>query len=93
MGDSNDFWTNNKYRNDLNYNTSLQPALVYEATITPDSPKTEYLLNPFGHSYPSGETGELFTDLTTIIRQKRFLALVFNQSAVKYSFKKISRFM
>ena len=71
--DSNDFWTNNKFPDNLNYNTSLQPALVYEATITPDSPKTEYLFNPVGHSHPSGETGELFTDLSTITTAKEIV--------------------
>jgi hypothetical protein len=74
--DSNDFWNNNKFPNDLNYNTSLQPALVYEAVITPDSPKTEYLLNPVGHSHPSGETGELFTDISSITTAKEIVSKI-----------------
>ncbi|HSO87906.1 MAG TPA: hypothetical protein VLQ91_15230 [Draconibacterium sp.] len=72
--DSNDFWNNNKFPENLNYNTSLQPALVYEAVITPSSPKSEYYLNPIGHSHPSGETGELFTDLSTITTAKEIVS-------------------
>jgi len=68
--DSNDYWTNNKFPDDFNYKTSLQPALVYEAIISPESSKTEYLLEPIGHSHPSGENGELFTDLSTITTAK-----------------------
>ena len=63
--DSNDFWTNDKFPDDFNYKTSLQPALVYEVIIPAENSNTEYLLKPIGHSHPSGETGGLFTDLST----------------------------
>lgn len=68
--DSNDFWTNNKFTDDANYKISLQPALVYAVTIDPKSSAKEYFLNPIGHSHPSGKTGELFTDLTTLTTAK-----------------------
>lgn len=74
--DSNDFWTNNKFPENLNYNTSLQPALVYEATISPESSKTEYLLNPIGHSHPAGETGELFTDISSITTAREIFSKI-----------------
>jgi len=74
--DSNDFWTNNKFPDDINYNTSLQPALVYEAVITPDSPKTEYIFKLIGHSHASGETGELFTDITSITTAKEIVSKI-----------------
>ena len=64
--DSNDFWTNDKYPEDLDYKTSLQPALVYAVTIDPDSEEKEYYLNPIGHSQFSGNDGKLYTDLTTV---------------------------
>lgn len=64
--DSNDFWTNDKYPNDFNYKTSLQPALVYAVTVSPNETGKPLYLNPIGHSHPSGSTGELFTDITTI---------------------------
>jgi hypothetical protein len=70
--DSNDFWTNSKFPDDFDYKTSLQPALVYEATIEPESAKTEYNLIAIGHSEPSGKTGELFNDITTITTAKEF---------------------
>lgn len=74
--DSNDFWTNNKFPENFNYNTSLQPALVYEATILPESSKPEYLLNLTGHSYPSGETGELFNDISTITTAREIFSKI-----------------
>jgi hypothetical protein len=64
--DSNDFWTNNKYSDDFNYQTSLQPALVYEVIIKLEITKTGYILKPIGHSHPSGANGNIFTDLSTI---------------------------
>jgi hypothetical protein len=74
--DSNDFWTNNKYPENLNYNTSLQPALVYDVVITPSSPKTEYFLNPIGHSHPAGETGELFNDISSITTAREIFSKI-----------------
>jgi hypothetical protein len=74
--DSNNFWTNNKFPDDFNYKTSLQPSLVYEAVISPATPKDEYFLNPIGHSHPSGKTGELFTDLTTITTAKEIFSKI-----------------
>lgn len=74
--DSNDYWNNNKFPDDFNYKTSLQPALVYAVTISPDSPNKEYFLNPIGHSHPSGETGELFTNLTTITTAKEIVSKI-----------------
>ncbi len=64
--DSNDFWTNDKFPEDFNYKTSLQPALVYAVTISPSDAGKKLLLNPIGHSHYSGKTGELFTDISTI---------------------------
>ncbi len=74
--DSNDFWTNNKYPVDPDYNTSLQPSLVYAVTIDPRNPGTKYFLNPIGHGHPSGKTGELFTDLSTITTAKEIVEKV-----------------
>lgn len=63
--DSNRYWTNNKFPGDGDYLTSLQPALVYAATVDLDSEITEYYLNPIGHSHYSGKNGLLYTDLST----------------------------
>ncbi len=68
--DSNDYWTNSKLPDDFNYKTSLQPAIIYDATIDPKSSKTEYILYAVGHSEASGKNGELFTDLSTLTTAK-----------------------
>ncbi len=77
--DSNDFWTNDKYPGDFNYKTSLQPALVYAVTVSPNETGKPLYLNPIGHSHPSGSTGELFTDITTITTARD----IFSKIAVK----------
>jgi len=64
--DWNDFWTNNKYPDDEEYKTSCQPALVYMATIDPDNPAEEYVMNIIGRSHYSGASGELYSDLETM---------------------------
>ncbi|HRX10374.1 MAG TPA: hypothetical protein P5210_01930 [Draconibacterium sp.] len=74
--DSNDFWTNSKFPDDYDYKTSLQPALVYEATIEPESMQKEYNLSAVGHSEPSGKTGDLVTDLTTITTAKEIFSKI-----------------
>lgn len=77
--DSNDFWTNDKYPDDFNYKTSLQPALVYAVTVSPDDKGKPLYLNPIGHSHYSGKTGELFTDISTITTARE----IFSKIAVK----------
>ena len=74
--DSNDYWSNSKFPDDFDYKTSLQPALVYETSIESESMKTEFNLTAIGHSEPSGKTGELFTDLTTITTAKEIFSKI-----------------
>jgi hypothetical protein len=64
--DWNEYWTNDKFPDNENYKMSCQPALVYQAVIDTNEPKDSYEMNPIGHSHYSGETGELFTDLSTL---------------------------
>jgi hypothetical protein len=64
--DWNEYWTNNKYPDDQFYKMSCQPALIYEADINSGSMKQSYKMKPVGHSHYSGQTGELFPDLSTI---------------------------
>lgn len=68
--DSNKFWTNNKFTGDLDYLSSLQPALVYAVIVDPYSNEKEYYLSLIGHSEPSGKNGTLYTDLTTLTTAK-----------------------
>lgn len=71
--DSNKFWTNDKFPGDLNYFTSLQPSLIYAGTIDPSNRDEAVFLNPIGHGHPSGATGQLFTDLTTLTTAKEII--------------------
>ncbi len=68
--DSNDFWTNNKFPDDFNYKTSLQPAIVYSAEVESGKTASEVALKAVGHSEPSGKNGQLFTDLSTFTTAK-----------------------
>jgi hypothetical protein len=63
--DKNEYWTPNKYPGDEFYKMSYQPALVYEAIVEKGFPKKFYPLRIIGHSHYSGNTSELFTDLST----------------------------
>ena len=64
--DWNEYWTNDKYPGDMEYRSSAQPALVYNALIDVSAINDEYTLKPFGRSHHSGKTGELFDDLHTL---------------------------
>ena len=74
--DSNSFWNNAKYPGNWDYRASLQPALVYAATIDLSGREKEYLLNPIGHSHWSGENGKLYTDITSITTAKEIVKQV-----------------
>jgi len=63
--DWNEYWTNNRFPGDENYLWSAQPALVFEAFIDMGTPQDFYLMKPVGHSHYSGQTGELYTDLSS----------------------------
>jgi len=64
--DWNEYWTNSRFTDDVDYKTSCQPALVFSADIDLSSTGEKTVLNPIGHSHYSGKTGELFTDLSSI---------------------------
>lgn len=64
--DWNEFWTNNKFPDDLNYKTSSQPSLVYEAVIDLNSPVKSFEMAPIGHGHYSGKDGSLTADLSTL---------------------------
>ena len=74
--DSNKFWTNNKFPDDKNYFASLQPALVYAATIDLDADEKEFYLDSIGHSNPSGTDGKLYTDISNHTTAKEIVRTV-----------------
>lgn len=63
--DWNEYWTNNKYPDDPEYKTSSQPAVIYAATIDPQT-RDEAVLEPIGHSHYSGKDGKIYQELETL---------------------------
>jgi hypothetical protein len=66
--DWNYFWTNNKYPESTNYKHSAQPSLIYAVTV--NEYEKEFYLNPIGHGDPKGESGMLYTDISTLTGAK-----------------------
>jgi hypothetical protein len=64
--DWNEYWTNALYPYDTDYQASCQPAVVYSALVDMENPGAKIEMKPVGHSHYSGNTGELFTDLSSI---------------------------
>ena len=64
--DWNEYWTNDRFPGDRNYLFNAQPSLIYEGAVDMSGLKDRYILRPVGHSHPTGATGELFSDLSTI---------------------------
>jgi hypothetical protein len=64
--DWNEYWTNDRYPGDKNYLNNAQPSVVYESLVDQDNLSGSYLMGATGHGHPTGATGELFTDLSTL---------------------------
>jgi len=64
--DWNEYWTNSKYTQDIQYMTSSQPAVVYAARVDFNSGQQKNTLKAVGHSHYSGLDGNLYTDLSTL---------------------------
>jgi len=64
--DWNEYWTNTRFPDDVNYMTSSQPAVVYEAVIDINSGQKEFVMVPVGHSHYSGLDGSLTADLSSL---------------------------
>lgn len=70
--DWNEFWTNNKYPDDMEYKTSSQPALIYRAKVDINkSSQVDFEL--IGHSSYNGSNGNLYKDLSTITTAKKIV--------------------
>jgi len=68
--DWNSYWHNSKYPYDNDYQSSSQPALVYEVLVDVNENKQAYEMRLIGHSHWSGKTGALFADLSSITTAK-----------------------
>jgi len=64
--DWNEYWTNTKFPDDVDYKSSSQPAIVYEAVIDMNSGLKEFTMIPIGHSHYSGLDGSLDPDLSSL---------------------------
>lgn len=64
--DWNEYWTNNKFPGDMDYLSSAQPAVVYQATINLNDKNGIYSLQVVGHSHFAGADGSLTPDLSSI---------------------------
>ncbi len=71
LGDWNRYWTNDKYPESAAYKNSAQPSLVYSVVI--DQNSQEYYLNPIGHGDPLGNSGKLYTNISTLTTAKNIL--------------------
>ena len=69
--DWNHYWTNNKYPDNPAYKHSAQPSIIYAVTVNEED--AVFYMNPIGHGDPKGETGKLFTDLSTLTTVKEIL--------------------
>ena len=64
--DWNDYWTNNKFPDDLDYKTSSQPSIIYAAEVDLNSENEQIVMKAVGHGHYSGKDGELYQDLNTL---------------------------
>lgn len=74
--DWNQYWTNGKYPGNKNYINSAQPSLIYAVMISKVQDRRTYHLNPIGHGHPSGDNGELFTDISTLTTAKNIFSSI-----------------
>lgn len=66
--DWNKYWNNGKYTDSEAYKHSAQPSVIYSVTINKSD--TTFYMNPIGHGDPKGESGKLFTDISTLTTAK-----------------------
>lgn len=78
--DWNQYWTNGKIPGNRYYKNSAQPSLIYSVLVSKIEDGKTYHLNPIGHGHPSGDNGDLFTDLSTLTTAKQ----IFSSLTVKF---------
>ena len=74
--DWNEHWTNTKYPDEDAYETSGQPAIVYEGMINPKYPDSAFTLKAIGHSHYAGKNGKIYGDLSTITSAQKIVRSV-----------------
>jgi hypothetical protein len=72
--DWNKYWTNNKYPESAAYKHAAQPSIIYAVTINKE--QNTFFLNPIGHGDPTGESGKIYTDLSTLTTTKEIFSSI-----------------
>jgi len=72
--DWNKYWTNNKFPKSKAYSHSSQPSIIYSVEI--NNKQNTFYMNPIGHGSPTGEDGNLYTDLSTLTTAKNIFKMI-----------------
>jgi len=78
--DFNEFYTEDRYPDDPIYSGSGfsgQPSVIYRGIIEPNGANKQFTLEAVGHGHHSGQTGELFSDLSEITTALQLVRYVF----------------
>jgi hypothetical protein len=78
--DFNEFYTEDRYPDDPIYSGSGfsgQPSVIYRGIIEPNGANKQFTLKAVGHGHHSGQTGELFSDLSEITTALQLVRYVF----------------
>ena len=75
--DDNEFYSEFDFPDDEVYHSGTgqlgQPSIVFDALIDLEDGKNYYLMELIGHGHHSGQTGELFSDLSTLTTAKQIV--------------------
>lgn len=75
--DDNEFYSEFDFPDDDIYHSGTgqlgQPSIIFEAEVDTRDGQNYYLMNLIGHGHRSGQTGELYTDLSTLTTAKHIV--------------------
>ncbi|TAI48813.1 DUF4405 domain-containing protein [Flagellimonas allohymeniacidonis] len=75
--DDNEYYSEYDFPNDEVFHSGTgqlgQPSIIFETMVDMEDGKQYYLMELVGHGHQSGQTGELFTDLSTLTTAKRIV--------------------
>ncbi|KXJ04281.1 hypothetical protein AC249_AIPGENE3254, partial [Exaiptasia diaphana] len=75
--DDNEYYSEFDFLDDETYHSGTgqlgQPSIIFEAEVDTDDEQNYYLMNLIGHGHRSGQTGELYNDLSTLTTAKHIV--------------------
>ncbi|WP_431121039.1 DUF4405 domain-containing protein [Flagellimonas flava] len=75
--DDNEYYSEYDFPDDDVYHNGTgqlgQPSIIFETPIHMDDGKSYYLMELVGHGHHSGQTGEIYTDLSTLTTAKQIV--------------------